>query len=272
MKSFLKFIALGVFLAALPSTMRATAVTLGGLGDIYLGFDTTAGTGANKSVVIDIGSLSQMLNNGTISIDQSSPTSLLSSTFGSGWATRTDLNWFAFGASGSGANGIAQIGVQDGSSSFDDGSGGLGNQNYLKQSFNNIQTEMNNTSRYTLGTVTGVGRTNNFTFATSVDSAASPSAFNSGSWGDQVDGGSAGISNIYQPFGTSFYDGSSTYSLDIFNYTYSGGEYVAGANPAFYANISPTGIITVPEPSTYALLAFGAVVLFAVRRKFQQAS
>ncbi len=73
-----------------------------GAGELFVGFTATGGTGAGKSVVIDLGNALAFSNSPTgttLSLGQYGAD--LVSTFGSTWYTRTDLSWGAVAAVGS---------------------------------------------------------------------------------------------------------------------------------------------------------------------------
>ncbi|MCE9542242.1 MAG: autotransporter-associated beta strand repeat-containing protein, partial [Verrucomicrobia bacterium] len=64
---------------------------------LLLGFRATGSTGADKSVVLALGTISSILSGATFTIDLSSATSALSTTYGNGWSSRTDLYWGVLG-------------------------------------------------------------------------------------------------------------------------------------------------------------------------------
>ena len=151
---------------------------------------------------------------------------------------------------------------------------GIGNasKNAVNLSMSGMTAEMNNTTRYTLGTLTGTGKGGSFTFVSSTDKG-SPTAFQTGSWGELIDNGStaSSIQNNLGPQGTAFFDGTSYTGLGLYQYTNSGSSYNANFAAPAYFNVNSSGVITVvPEPSTNALLAIaGLGMIVAVARRMR---
>ena len=71
-------------------------------GDLLLGFHANSGTGATQEIVVNLGSATQFLetNTSTITVSPPSLKSALDSTFGTSWATRTDVFWSVSGTTG----------------------------------------------------------------------------------------------------------------------------------------------------------------------------
>ena len=91
--SALAILALGLISPA------ANALTAGS-GDVILGFRATAGTGNDKNLVVKLGQASQFTGaSGTLSVTDIAAD--LAATYGSNWASRTDLFWGVIGATSS---------------------------------------------------------------------------------------------------------------------------------------------------------------------------
>ena len=90
---------LSIVLCAAPVvSLRAQVATFGDNGDLILGFRATGGSGANKSLLIDLGSYSSIAATGGFTLDFSSAGSVLASTFGANWTSRNDLYWGTIGS------------------------------------------------------------------------------------------------------------------------------------------------------------------------------
>ena len=86
----------GISMAALPAKAATFAA-----GDLLVGFRATAGTGSATNLIVNIGSSSTLRDNNTtstslINLGNSVGTALYD-TYGSDWATRTDLWWGVIG-------------------------------------------------------------------------------------------------------------------------------------------------------------------------------
>ena len=277
-------------LMALSATSQAALSPLGGLGNVYLGFDNNGAGGAGnyKNVVIDLGSVSQLLSQGNFNnpliIDQSGGGSVLNTVFGPSWQTNSNISWWAF--AGTTSSNSLYLATPVGGDVLSDGtiSGGAVTgvssltKNAINTSMSAMTTEMNNTNRYTLGTLTGTGIGGSFTFVSSTDkNYSSSSVFQNSSWGELVDAangttGASIVNNLGNGMGRSFTDGTDYTGLGLYNYTNSGGNYVANFAAPIYFNVTSSGTITVvPEPSTNALLAIGRFgLIFFVARNMRR--
>jgi hypothetical protein len=96
-KTLAWLLALGVA-AALPepSAKAASAVN----GDILVGFRATGGAGSTKNLVVNIGAATA-LESATGAVNLGNINADLNATYGSDWATRTNLFWGAVGTVGS---------------------------------------------------------------------------------------------------------------------------------------------------------------------------
>lgn len=92
----------GISVAALPAN-AATFVA----GDLLLGFRATGGTGSTSNLVVNLGQADTVYRDATSGIANVADLgAILTSTYGSDWATRSDLSWGIVGvrdASGIGA-------------------------------------------------------------------------------------------------------------------------------------------------------------------------
>lgn len=70
-------------------------------GDIILGFKTTTGTGATTNILVNLGAATQFRDAGGDILNIGNVGSLLSSTYGAGWADATGLNIGIIGANNS---------------------------------------------------------------------------------------------------------------------------------------------------------------------------
>lgn len=83
----------GISVAALPAN-AATFVA----GDLLLGFRATGGTGATSNLVVNLGQADTVYRDATSGISSIADLgAILTSTYGSDWATRSDLSWGVVG-------------------------------------------------------------------------------------------------------------------------------------------------------------------------------
>jgi len=89
---------LAAALSALPATSQAVTYDV---GDLVIGFRATGGVGANDIFMYNVGSVQDMRDGtfplGTIGINLDSS---LTSVFGAGWSSRSDVQWAAVGQGG----------------------------------------------------------------------------------------------------------------------------------------------------------------------------
>jgi len=236
--------------------------------DIFLGFDTLSGIGAGKSLVIDLGTLSTVISNLGNQIDLSGSSSILSTTYGTDWFTRTDLSWGVFGGN---TSTYFLLSTANQSPAFDGSPNGDGGYIYNADrsqetlAFNAVSAQH---GLGTLGTVTGTkGSALNYGLDT-----GNSGSFNTGSFGDQFDNGA--FNGTFGSLGIPFFDGSSYTSLDVYKYVKNNDtKWYSEPAMSFNVGISPAGVITVvPEPSTYALIGLGLVAVVSMRCKFSKVS
>jgi hypothetical protein len=214
-------------------------------GDSLLVFRASGGTGASKNVQIDLGNLG---TNGfsTINLDLSSSSSILGLTYGSSWYTRNDLSWGLIGGNGNDYTGT--LGIKHG---FSAPLISLGDLVTVQSGVANavLAGAMGNAGQ---GTVSGLrysiydtGNTGSFTAA------------DDGGFGTTFSGTITGGINQYS-------------SLDIYYYGTDLDNYASYAPVQTGTASIASGVITVesiPEPSTYALLGFGALLLVVAYRR-----
>jgi len=214
-------------------------------GDALLVFRASGGTGASKNIQIDLGNFSSK-SFSSINLDLSSASSILGLTYGSGWYSRNDISWGFIGANS--ADFSATLGIKSGYSAP---AISLGDLNTVQMGVDNIRLAgaMGNAGQ---GTVNG--------YAYSIYDTS-----NSGSFTAADDGG----------FGTVFSGtitaGINQYStLDLYQYGTDLDAFVS-LSPVMTGSASiASGVISVqavPEPSTYALFGFGALILIVAYRR-----
>jgi hypothetical protein len=277
-KKSLTALILGSLLVLSTNTNAANLAT--NSKDLFLGFDTTSGTGAYKSVVFDLGTLANIDLIGSTKIDLSSGSSILSTTFGASWWTRSDLTWGVFGGN-TATNFILSSATGAGALDLSPNSGGYIDNDTRTQEVLSFSAVNAQHGAGTTGSVSGtVG-----SFAYGVD-AGNGTSFKTGSWGDQFDNDGANgnangaFNNSTGPLGVAFYDGSSYTGLDVYNFVKANNlNWYSLANPSVTVGLDATGAITiastavaVPEPSTYALLGFGALLMVVAYRRSQQSA
>ncbi len=90
----------GISAAAFPA--KAATITA---GDILLGFRATGGTGASSNLIVNLGQADTIFRDSTSNITSVADIgALLTSTFGAGWDTRSDLFWGAVANANSAAD------------------------------------------------------------------------------------------------------------------------------------------------------------------------
>jgi PEP-CTERM motif len=238
-KTLLALLALAGFASANNASAQSAYVD----GDTLLVFRAGGGTGASKNVQIDLGNLGTA-GFSTINLDLSSPSSILGLTYGSGWASRNDLYYGLVGANSTDLS--TTFGVKHGFSApaltFPDlASIQPGVANAV------LAGAMGNAGQ---GTVGGLAYT-------------IYDINNSGSFSAADDGG----------FGTTFSGSITTWitgQFDIYQYGTDLNNLVVNTPVQTGTASIASGVVTVqsvPEPSTYALLGFGALLLVVAYRR-----
>ncbi len=81
----------GISVAALPAQAGTFLA-----GDLLLGFRATGGTGASSNLIVDLGQADTVFRDATSSLTSIiNLNAILTSTYGVGWDTRSDLSWGA---------------------------------------------------------------------------------------------------------------------------------------------------------------------------------
>jgi hypothetical protein len=214
-------------------------------GNIFIGFRASGGTGAANSFLLNLGNYGTfpILNAGDTPVDLFDVGSELTTVFGSNWKTRGEVTWGIFGMSDS------QLPVY--SSTSDNRANGpvtksLGQVGGAWTAYtgmgNNYNSAIEN-GAYTGssagvlgdGVVTGIGAN---TWYKNIQDAADFGIYNA-----TLEAGVAGDLD--------FYSTSATAATKLSQY-----------------NISSGGVVSVvPEPSTYALFGFGALLLIVAYRR-----
>jgi len=240
------FTALAIAAFAVTTGAQAQSPLSYSAGNIFLGFRSSGGTGAANSFLFNLGNFSSL----NIVAQGASPQTVvdlgseLTTVFGANWKTRGQVTWGIFGMTPS-----TRIPVY--SSTSDDRASapvtktsvqlstpysaytGMG-ANYNAAIANGTSTG-SSTGVLGDGVVTGTG---NGTWAANIAKAADFDVYNS-----TLEAGVAGDLDFYSTTGTS--------ATKLTQYT-----------------ISSSGVVSaVPEPSTYALFGFAALLLIVAYRR-----
>lgn len=277
-KATLLALAVGSLLAATPSQAANPNYTA---GDLILGFQATGGTGADQSVLVNLGNTANIFRDGGSLSSIVDISSVLEATFGANWFERSDVY---FGLIGVWSNEAIGESLQNGdpsrtiyASRSRNGVGTLGSANSAV--FGNLtNTSMSGIS----GQIVGMQNyfENNYTTGTAVVNNNDTLS----DWAQLVPaGGSAfgGLTgSIQQAFGVGTlgsYEGLlDLYRLQAVNNI--SGQYGLGEdirNPGEFLGsigIDSEGIVSfsaaaVPEPSTYVLLVTSLLIAGVVFRR-----
>ena len=215
-----------------------------------LGFQASSGTGADKNVIINLGTVDAINGGYGFNLDFSASSSILSSTYGSNWWTRSNLSWGLLGSDNTSYD--SWLGVVGSINTAPLDGGALGS---INSGFANVQLAA------TAGNA-GISTVND-TIGTSHDVSVSPTG-NSGSWSSLV--ASPAYGSLYSgtgdgPVNTATRMNVYRFSADVLGVD--GNDPTFAANPATLAAVVGlnNGVITVvPEPSTYCLLGMAGLV------------
>ena len=230
----------------LTGVLSAKASLVPANGDLYLGFQAAAGTGASTNLVIDLGNVSNISSvNLNISTD-------LSAIYGSSWYSRTDLYYGVIGDITPALNGDPNYTLYASVTS--------GGTPWTSASSSSQHGTANQINGMVAQLITDNGNAQFGTAANSILMATSEG----GSW------------TAYNTYGTGAFGGfpggietTTGSALDIYRLI----PNAAGPNGTIAAtlNLASNGtfsVVAVPEPSAYALFGLGALLMaFVLRRK-----
>ena len=229
---------------------QAAIFNIGDSSNLYLGF-YSADSVSTKSLLINMGTRANVLSG--LSLDFSGANSILAQTYGSTWYSSSDVYWSVIGFS---ANTNVWTGKADAAGDLQSTAQGATTLSSAKYSsivtaVNNLMTTSTNGTA-TYATITSGGNTYQ---ASVVDNSASSFS------------GYAGKASPWNAFTQSVITPLNVGGLDIQEWTKSGSSYI---NQTTIGAVTQSGgvISVVPEPSTYALMGVGALLLIvAYRRK-----
>jgi hypothetical protein len=258
MKNTIKMTLLALAGVALVSTQQVRAFSYAD-GDLLLGFRAAGGTGSTTTLVINLGA------NSSYNSPTATPFSLTSSIgnlaadlttyYGSGWATRTDLYWGVAGGTTSN-----QLLLSRPQSTYDAITSPWARANSTLQS--NVKNTIAGTgSAYAAAATAGSNSlvaveattdVNNWAIKVTPNSTTNAFTANSFTSGKGIE--------------ASFAAGADTTAVDLYflapgsgNGTYRGSFQISSSGDVYFG--------LVPEPSTYASLLVGVLFLFAVVRR-----
>jgi hypothetical protein len=276
-KATLLALAVGSLLAATPSQAANPNYAP---GDLILGFQATGGTGSDKSVLVNLGNTATVFRDGTDFSSIINVASVLESVYGAGWAERGDISFGLIGVWGNAAigntlqNGDPLRTIYASRARTTLGTSGVANS----VSFGLIQdSAMTAISNQIVGLQNYFE--NNFTSNTAiVTNSDTPS-----DWAQLVPAGGSAFGGLTGGIQTTFGSGTiGSYEglLDLYRLQAKNdiaGQYGFGQairNPGEYLGsigIDTAGNVSfitaaVPEPSTYALVGAGVVLIGLLRR------
>lgn len=266
-KSLLALAGAAIFLTTSAQAQTYTS------DDLFIGFRAHAGTGSTTPLLLNIGQASIYRDaSGTISIGNIGAD--LANTFGAGWATRSDLWW--------GVAGAANVAT------------GLDPLRTLYASSGSPFARQGNATQGTPTSRIGVdlaGNYVNFGVAGVNTAVKIGDTADANDWAELVTNGNPAQSFSGNSFGyfaggieENFSGGVAGTSLEMYRALRTGltdfenpTAGTPGVTPAVFQGslfISGTGDVSfgaIPEPSTYASLAFGGLLLFLVVRRHRNA-
>lgn len=271
-----------ILAAALFAIVSANAATVNySAGDLIVGFTTNAGTGAGQVLLVSLGSATALRDATTNNFSITTIGVDLAGTFGANWYDRTDLYWGAIGVYNSVPEGATTNGDLDGTVYVSRARGTVGTAGSASSTAWNTSISGDNSALSRLGAMQ-----TNFDSQTASANNANAAVFdkNASSWDKWnppviTNGVSFGAYNssglgIQQKFAAGSYGtmlgNDIEGALDLYRNVYDGNAGYEGT-----LTINQNGdigyVVTVPEPSTYALIGLGLGAVLFFRRRLQQA-
>lgn len=255
----------GISVAAFPA--KAATITT---GDVLLGFRATGGTGASTNLIVNLGQADTIYRDATSNITAIADLgTLLTSTYGSDWNTRSDLLWGAV-ANANSASGDPAIDGDPGATDYFTKKQTTLNPGVQTSTASNINSS---TSRVAIANnIQSLNDT--FRAATGTDSVVISSTGGT-TWSSSIAASNFGVGSSIE---ASSVNGIDATGLDLYRILDSN----ADANPSQTVGvphwegtftISSTGVVSfattaaVPEPSRAVLAAFGLGGLLLRRRR-----
>jgi hypothetical protein len=219
---------------------------------LYLGFFSEA-SGIKNSVLINLGTSADVLSGFTL--DFSSVSSALSTAYGANWFNNSEVFWGLIGYDGAyGEGGSAYASRQSGSALLRSAGGTYLDEEGYYSVLGNVQSLIpaQIPGAATLSTIVGSsGNTHGVSVVENNDSTT----FN-------------GVADAKFGAFTAVPYGQVLNGLNIQQFTLDGSLYKTAFDGTFAVITQQNGIITVvPEPTTYALLGLGALMLILVYRR-----
>jgi len=214
-----------------------------GNGDLYLGFEATDGIGKSVNLVFNLGSAVNFSSiNSNIGAD-------IAATYGANWFSRTDLFWGVIGAV------KPALGIDPVNTLYASDATGTGAWNRASTSSQSLVAAKLASLQLQIETDIANNQVGVNTAVVFMQNTTETSA-----WGSFTSIGASSFGSFNGSIETSVIN-----NLDLYRLTPGTGS---GSNFGSL-NLSSTGTISaVPEPSTYALMGFGVLLLvIAYRRK-----
>jgi len=251
MKKTLLLLALAVGVAS----SKADTYNIGDENSFYLGFFAHADV-SSSSVLVNLGRNGDVFAG--ITLDQSALASVLATTYGSNWYNNTDVRWGAFGYNGSYVNGSAGTAFVARSSTLPSlGTGSGGRTSWDEEKY---YTFLDNASALFAAHGSDIADKSYVTGSTGHQHqfsviANGPTAF-------------SGITDSAWNIFTSPAFAPITHNLRVSEYNGTSYELEPSSAPATTVVMKSTnGVLSVPEPSTYALMGVAALILVVVYRR-----
>jgi len=270
-----------ILAAALFAIVSANAATVNySAGDLIVGFTTSTGTGAGQVLLVSLGSATALRDATTNNFSITTIGVDLAGTFGANWYDRTDLYWGAIGVYNSVPEGATTNGDLDGTVYVSRARTSVGTAGTKNSTTWNTGNSADDQALAGLGAMQ-----TNFDSQTASDNNANAAVFdkNNVSWDKYNPPTTGNISfvaysstglGIEQKFAAGAYGtmlgNDIEGALDLYRNVYHGSAGYEGT-----LTINQNGdigyVVTVPEPSTYALIVLGLGAVLFFRRRLQQA-